>query len=172
MLDNFCREKCPHCLTVEKLGSFICLFKSLSNLVKASTSMTEWQCLVGFSRLGKDELQNEEPQSSLANVNLEDFSKCLYLKINLNKFLFKLRISTLFWRFYSFQLLCYWNDRKLENVTFWTTNQPFVWASARLMDSERIWNSTKLIFAILLEVYEMFSPDCTIMYSNICDKTM
>lgn len=96
MLDSYCREKCPRCLTVEKLGSSICLLKSLTNVVKAGTSMTEWQCLVGFSRLGKDELQNEEPQPSLANVNLEDFSKFLYLKINLNKFLFKFRIRILF----------------------------------------------------------------------------
>lgn len=88
-----------------------CLLKSLSNLVKASTIMTEWKFLVGFCRLDKDELQNEEPQSSFSNVNLEDFSKFLCWKRKLNKPVFKFKV--LYSKdFVSAQVLCYQNDRK------------------------------------------------------------
>lgn len=52
--------------------------------------------------------QNEELQSSFSNVNLEDFSKFINLKINLNQSLSKFRVSYSK-DFVSFQFLYYQN---------------------------------------------------------------
>lgn len=51
--------------------------------------------------------------------------------------------------------------------------EPLIWKSERLIDSERRRrNQTDLTFVMLLEEYELLSPDCTIMYLKICGKTI